>query len=64
MVGTAGATNLPNQVAQEVYQQGGVIIDVNIDANPFSKLAENSARGLFIREPSASALPALMAAMG
>ncbi len=64
VVGTAGATNLPNQVAQEVYQQGGVIIDVNIDANPFSKLAENSARGLFIREPSASALPALMAAMG
>ncbi len=63
VVGTAGATNLPNQVAHEVYQHGGVIIDVNIATNPFAQLAENSTRGFFIQEPSAAALPAIVAAM-
>ena len=63
VVGTAGATNLPNQVAREVYQQGGVIIDVNIEPNPFTQLAENSIRGFFVQQPSASALPAMLEAM-
>jgi len=63
VVGTAGATNLPNQVAREVYQHDGVIIDVNIETNPFAQLAEKSLRGFFIQEPSASALPAMLAAM-
>jgi NAD-dependent deacetylase len=63
VVGTAGATNLPNQVAREVYLHNGVIIDINIETNPFAQLAENSTRGFFIREPSASALPALFAAL-
>jgi len=63
VVGTAGATNLPNQVAQEVYRRGGVIIDVNIETNPFAQLAEHSGRGFFIQEASASALPAILAAM-
>jgi len=63
VVGTAGATNLPNQVAREVYQQGGVILDVNIETNPFAQLAEKSSRGFFIQEPSAQALPAMLAAM-
>jgi len=63
VVGTAGATNLPNQVAREVHQQGGVIIDVNIETNPFARLAENSGRGFFVQQPSASALPAILRAM-
>lgn len=63
VVGTAGATNLPNQVAREVYQHDGVIIDVNIETNPFAQLAEKSLHGFFIQEPSASALPAMLAAM-
>jgi NAD-dependent deacetylase len=63
VVGTAGATNLPNQVAREVYQRDGVIIDVNIETNPFAQLAENSLRGFFVKEPSASALPAIFEAM-
>ncbi len=63
VVGTAGATNLPNQVAREVYLRDGVIIDVNIETNPFAQLAETSARGFFVKEPSASALPAILAAM-
>ena len=63
VVGTAGATNLPNQVAREVFQNDGVILDVNIETNPFAQLAESSRRGFFLREPSAAALPALLAAM-
>ena len=63
VVGTAGATNLPNQVAREVYQHDGVILDINIETNPFAQLAESSLQGFFLREPSAAALPALLAAM-
>ncbi len=57
IVGTAGATNLPNQVAMSVYQEGGVIIDINIEENTFSDMALRSGRGFFIQEPSGSALP-------
>jgi NAD-dependent deacetylase len=63
VVGTAGATNLPNQVAHEVHRQGGIIIDVNIETNPFARLAESSGRGFFVQQPSASALPAMLAVM-
>lgn len=63
VVGTAGATNLPNQVANEVHRQGGIIIDVNIETNPFARLAEGSGRGFFVRQPSAAALPAMLTAM-
>ncbi len=63
VVGTAGATNLPNQVAREVYRRDGCIIDVNIETNPFAQLAENSSRGFFVKESSASALPAILEAM-
>ena len=57
VVGTAGATNLPNQVAGEVFRKGGAIVDINVEANPFSQLAEQSANGFFYCSPSASALP-------
>ncbi|MDY0389413.1 MAG: Sir2 family NAD-dependent protein deacetylase [Desulfobulbus oligotrophicus] len=63
VVGTAGATNLPNQVANEVHRAGGIIIDVNIETNPFARLAEQDGRGFFVRQPSASALPAMTEVM-
>lgn len=63
VVGTAGATNLPNQVAQGVHQHGGTIIDVNIEANPFTQLAHKSTRGFFVQQPSATALPAMAEAL-
>jgi NAD-dependent deacetylase len=63
VVGTAGATNLPNQVAREVYRRDGVIIDVNIETNPFAQLAEKSTRGFFVQQPSATALPTMLEAM-
>lgn len=63
VVGTAGATNLPNQVAREVYRNDGVIIDINIETNPFSHLAQSTPRGFFIQKSSATALPALFEIM-
>ena len=57
VVGTAGATNLPNQVAGVVAQGGGTIIDVNIEANPFSNLAQATGKGFFIQKPSGRFLP-------
>jgi len=58
VAGTSGATNLPNQVVRMVRDAGGVIIDINIAANPFSQVALASG-GFFIQHPSAAALPVL-----
>ncbi len=62
VVGTSGATNLPTQVAWTVSRRGGTIIDVNIEPNPFSQLAEKSRRGGFIRQFSGRALPEILTA--
>ncbi len=60
IVGTSGATSLPNQVVWEVYSRNGIIIDINIEDNPFSNLALKSSRGFFIKEPSSRALPSIL----
>jgi NAD-dependent deacetylase len=63
VVGTSGATNLPNQVVREVSRQRGVIIDINIEPNPFGQVAEKSQGGFAIKQASSTALPALLATM-
>lgn len=63
IVGTSGTTNLPSQVAWKAYKNNGVIIDVNIEANPFSNLALKSGRGYFIKEASAAAIPSILNAL-
>lgn len=57
IVGTSASTNLPNQVAAMVYNRGGTIIDVNVEENPFSELADNSPDGQFIKQAAAVFLP-------
>jgi NAD-dependent deacetylase len=57
VVGTSGATNLPNQVVWEVYRHGGIIIDINIETNAFGRLADSYGRGASMRQPSSRALP-------
>jgi NAD-dependent deacetylase len=56
IVGTAGATNLPNQVAALARQAGAVLVDINIEANPFSRLALADSKGFFLQESSGKAL--------
>jgi NAD-dependent deacetylase len=58
-VGTSGATNLPNQVAWLVHQNGGTIIDINIERNPFTELAESSPGGGYVKGKSAAILPVM-----
>ncbi len=60
IAGTSGATNLPNQIAWEVSRHDGIIIDINIEENPFSNLALSGRRGYFIKEPSGTALPFIL----
>jgi NAD-dependent deacetylase len=62
VVGTSGATNLPNQVVMRVFRGGGTIIDINITENPFTPLATNSNQGFYLPQPSSIALPALLSA--
>jgi len=57
VVGTSGATNLPNQIAWLVHNRNGSIVDINIEENPFSRLALKSRQGFFVKEPGSSALP-------
>jgi NAD-dependent deacetylase len=59
VVGTSGATNLPNQVAMVVARKRGVIVDVNIAENPFSELALRSG-GFFVRRSASEALPEML----
>ncbi len=40
VVGTAGATTLPNHVANIVAQQGAPIVALNLDASPFTEMAD------------------------
>lgn len=60
VIGTSGATNLPNQVVAEVIRHDGYLIDVNIETNPFGQLAENYPGGMAVRHPSAAALERLV----
>ncbi len=61
VVGTAGATNLPNQVAALARQTGAVLVDINIEPNPFSRLALSGDKGFFLQESSGKALEEILA---
>ena len=60
ITGTSGATTLPNHVASMVYQNGGTIIDINIEENPFSDLARNSPGGTFMKMTCSNGLKQLL----
>jgi NAD-dependent deacetylase len=56
--GTAGATNLPNQMVAVAGRAGALLIDINPDPNPFARVAE-AAGGLWLRGPAGSEVPRL-----
>ena len=59
IVGTSGATTLPNHVAMTVFSRGKTIVDINIEENPFTQLARGSPGGMFIQASSVDTLPVL-----
>ncbi len=64
IVGTSGATTLPNHVAGIVAQRRVTIIDINIEPNPFSQLAVQTPHGAFVQSASAEVLPAIADLIG
>ncbi len=62
VVGTSGATNLPLQVAQSVGRRGGVIVDVNVQQNPFGDYAVDHG-GFFVQARGGDVLPEIIAAL-
>ena len=55
VVGTSGQTNLPWQVVSIARRAGALVVDVNVEDNPFGELAVH-----VLRAPAATALPALV----
>lgn len=62
VVGTSGATNLPNHVVHAVLRRGGLVIDVNPEANIFAELATQN-NGFSLAGPSGTLLPELISEM-
>jgi len=56
IIGTEGATHLPNRMARQVAASGGAIIDINIRRNLFSDMALTTPRGFFWECTSSDAL--------
>jgi NAD-dependent deacetylase len=61
-VGTSGATNLPHQVAWHAANRGALLIDINIQQNPFSRFALDN-NGYYLPYPSGEILPELVRAL-
>lgn len=61
IAGTSAQTNLPWQVVTLAERAGATIVDINPEDNPFGDIAARS--GGVIRGPSATALPAIAAAL-
>ncbi len=59
VVGTTGATTLPNLVAQRAVAAGATLLVINPEPNVFSELAEASG-GAFLEGTSGALLPSLL----
>lgn len=60
--GSSGATNLPMQMANLAQQRGVLMVDVNLERNPFSRLVEENG-GVFLREPASSGFARILQAL-
>lgn len=59
VIGTSGSTNLPILAAQKTLRRNGIIVDINIQENPFSAMAVKSG-GDFLQEASSVGLPKVL----
>jgi NAD-dependent deacetylase len=62
VAGTSAQTNLPWQVVTLAQRNGAVIIDINIDDNPFGEIAARTAGGA-LRGSAATLLPHIVDAL-
>ncbi|MFH1132842.1 MAG: Sir2 family NAD-dependent protein deacetylase [Pseudomonadota bacterium] len=59
VVGTSGATNLPMQVGTSAMRAGCIVVDINPEPNPFSRLAETAQCGFFLESTAGPILTAI-----
>lgn len=57
IVGTSGATNLPNHIASTAQFRGSCIVDVNIEDNDFTAEVLDAPNGFVLRGKSGEVLP-------
>jgi NAD-dependent deacetylase len=62
VVGTTGATSLPMRIASDCARRRVPIVDVNLEATPFSELASRG--GAVVREPAGQAVPRIARLLG
>ena len=63
VVGTSGATNLPNHVVATARQRGVPLLVIGLDESPFTAAAEQAPVGAFLRGPATQWVPALLEAV-
>ncbi len=59
VIGTSGATTLPQVIARDVLAKGGMIVDVNIEDSYFSELLKNKKKEIIVRQESSPFLKEL-----
>jgi NAD-dependent deacetylase len=60
VVGTSASTTLPWRVVEIAARAGAAIVDVNIEHNPFARIAEGVDVGCAVRSPAAEIVPAIV----
>ncbi|MFT5822651.1 MAG: NAD-dependent deacetylase [Crocinitomix sp.] len=59
IIGTSGATNLPQIVCRNVLAKNGMVVEINIDESYFSRLLANKTNGLALTMKSSTFLTEL-----
>jgi NAD-dependent deacetylase len=63
VIGTSGATNLPNLVVETVSRRGQAILVVGPEDSPFSEVAEAAEHGAFLRGSAGEWVPPIVDAI-
>lgn len=59
VIGTSGATTLPQMVVRSVLSRGGMIVEINIEDSYFSRVLQDTKKGVIVRQKSTPFLAAL-----
>ncbi|MGB1243386.1 MAG: hypothetical protein ACPG49_12735, partial [Chitinophagales bacterium] len=52
VLGTSGATTLPQVIARNTLARNGMVVEVNIEESYFSNLLENKKNGIVVNDKS------------
>lgn len=63
IVGTTGQTNLPVQMAESAFREGGIVVVINPEPNPFSEAVERTGEGLFLQGTAGEHVPRVVEAL-